>query len=783
MEQEQLPIEKDRKQEMPQQTMVRTMLVRSLLPDQVRYLLNDKEIPLEDISFSQGIFAVKSEGSKSAGKLMPIGGIVQEVKGKPGSVRRSVMESLSRVMSVPSSISFAGRRGVVHHKKDADGKTQDVPKDILFCWAKIPPEENLHSLHETDRYSGFIGVDTRELQDLFNKGTASVGVPSRSMMEGILSQDVLDTLSNPVIAHRPRGDEAKKRQNPVEAVQSRYVQALELEDARKKKILLELMIQNKSIISNQRTQERLLRTIQGIDLHDKATRLENISRMQSAWKAFVKECLVHKENAKQLFLEVYAESNFVESLESVYAEFEMAYDREVALRRRMLPDRGRDLSEIDPVDFLESCPDVLLRLFKLVPSPSKVTDRQKELIRKTFFSEGALANGKSQEFIENYLYGIPPRAEPDQDFRAESDFYSKQMHEKYGVAKAMYSACESTYKDLTLYLARVVFSDVLAHRGMSDAESGEFSEVVSMQPRSLVEALSGRGRVFDKKGSPETQARFIFEVRRKALLMRIFAKYIPVYKEVIQKGSGPFGELWEQVSETLPDIQEAKPRRIRFDLNTVVDYREEDAPNKTLGSFLRKILVRKEVATGDIFRRSVVLETQESALLRREKRESPVHDTASSEDKQSVEVEESLLVWQYIQKVIDSAKRIHPAGQWSARIIRFDPTPAPGRSSKRRSPGSQGVRWGKILLELEGPGEESEERTRYVQEVQIFTPVVNGEEKILAQDVYREKKKDDTQFASRRVFFSDLRGFAEYFFPNQIYSWIKEAHKRVRSGS
>lgn len=265
----------------------------------------------------------------------------------------------------------------------------------------------------------------------------------------------------------------------------------------------------------------------------------------------------------------------------------------------------------------------------------------------------------------------------------------------------------------------------------------------------------------------ETEKQIKFEAQRKLLLIPVFLEVRDFYNSIRRKGIQPLDDLEATLQVPSAQLFGEKAKRTLF-LNSKT-YSVLIEPNqKQVGSLMRKVFDRdsfdfsNDGPFNDVFRESYIFDVDTRHSMNIERRASPCQMT-NGNDVFILEYNAPLVVHEYITQLHTNAEL---RGQ-KIKIKQFKELPKEGESMKSSGNGGGGkIRVCKFYIEH--TDEENEVR---VQEMQMFLPkkLSNGEW-VSGEEDYEYKKKDDKEYAMKRLFtHGTTYSLIELFFPYYIY--------------
>lgn len=682
---------------------------------------------VKDVCFMRAMFGLKGIDSKSSGQLMPLGGILKESSDgirTRGWITDSARSAASRTHTAPmSNYTPIARRGIT---QKIEGTAEGKKKTVLFLSARISPYDTPESLHSEDSIERFHMLSLGQLQEAFQSGKVRSMGADRLIMDSLLPQEVIarDRPHSPIIPTR----KGKKDEDDVVRLQSRYIEQFKLNESQKKRDVLTMMVRFGDIVSIEEREVLLQR------ISDSQVTYEE---MQDIWVEFFDRFFSNQESlARETVAKSLKCANFLE---------ELLYIKE------NLP-KGKQFSENT---------ESMLRLFLVVPGPHKISPIYKQLLEECILSKEE-ENGT----MKSFFYG-EELIQENQKLEVLKEGAQNVLESVYGIPSANYYQLSVEYGQFLRTLVEDVFDDLIKDRQVNHRSVDQFEGIGGCDAQTLLSIISGRGKVVNKFESfadgGRAAQRLLFEARRKLYSMETISKSIPIYENLIRKGNAPFAIMWDDMTSP-PDIDgwrtiDFEGNKVNIAIDTRVKKRE---------SYIRKVLLRGEASLGDVFASSVILETVDRGLIERTKQSVIIKGELK-------EVEDSMLVFNFWEKIQKTFSQMENRESWECSLDRFEPTPKGGAGYRGKSPGSSsGVRFGKIFVRVE----DKAKGVSYIQEIQIFTPEIQGRVIVSANEFAQKKHEDDERYKKHRLILGKLRSFAEAFFPHALYPATPKAHKR-----
>lgn len=709
-------IEESRKEH---ETALRTVYFQSVSPEIFREELKANTSDISDICFTRAVFGLKSVKSKIRGHIVPLGGQIDPrlVRQDGNRIERSAKVSATRVHAFPiAPYLYVGRRRIDHDKGDEEGKKR---KGIVFLSNRLSPYDKLYSLYERDHYGGFHRLTLNDLKQAFQKGDVWHKGANRVLLDSLVSGDIVkEQRPDSPIEPVSFGEKEGKDFDSIrlEGLQKGYLDQFQKYEMEKKRIVLTSLIRfSRAVPEDKRDEE-----------YSQLKNAQSYESMQEMWYRFATNYLQGEEKVRSLenALEI---SNFIEELEIIKRNLE----------------NGRSIEEDT---------EATLRLFFITPSPGRLSKAHKDILREVIGNNSFLLDILGVNGDENRLFNEINISQESLDFR--------------NMSFKEYNQYSSDYDIFLSSMVQLIFRD-LKREGVSDYIVDQYIGIKGCSPEDLVNVVLGRGSLIDKYCGNETPGkcsadRLVFEARRKMFVLHRIMKSVPEYEKVISNGSWPFSKMWESITSS-PD--ENGKRSIDFD-NNRVDFMHKSRAVKEKSSFIRKALLRGDSNTQDVFACSIVLDTQDMGLI------SPIKEKIFIKGKE-VEITDSQLIFNLWRKIQKSISGLEPKGEWTVSLDRFE-TPENG-GYKGKSPGSSSeMRFSKLSLCLRSPG-----GVQYVQEVQIYTPRIEGNTIVQGSFFLKQKEEDDFRYSKARVIeLARTRSFAASFFPDDLYPHTPVAHRK-----
>lgn len=725
----------ERREQEPK-TVVRVFLYQAISPDRIP----DNADP-RDLDFVRMILLKKGPGN-SENQIMPVGGNVDDGETVDEAIIREAVEE-THLRAIPNSIvpfRTIQEYAFDHQTEERPKKTHKHRRTYYFQGHLLPePHDQPYVLDpEEDKIANFEHLTVAQVERMFRSGEITTEHGTGYMQDALNPNE--DTRAN----YNVEADNAD-----ILAVQREALLRMRLGEAEKKmQILLELQTQYQS--------ERRIDTddylhavhlAQSIDesIYDKMFTQDAVAHVEEfivqvdlLWKHTIDQYGFTTEDIKRALSNV----NNRYTLNHAAEHFEEETGKGIPTANFIFPLLLGKKFSIGNMRLLMENPQTkkLLTLTQALanyhlmssdPDPKMRAARERNLRRTLGVDDGVAIttkNIKAWMYKEGYLDTQNPQSLTQLSNEVDSYFETLQREAK-----------------------------------ITELNIDQANEVKGVSFDKLLAAAFATGDQVRGETAKE-QAIIQWEARRKLLLMMMLHDAKSFSADVFERGIDDIDDI-ERALESADSLPDKRKLALQINGNNVDVAVKIERRVKSDLSLLRKLIVRDKVATGEELAGDIFAE---AIIFNDEAADDTIHTFDAPcrvEDAKGRKLEQfdaPVVVGAYIEALVREAA----AQGKTIEITKFKGLPKIGEQFESSGPGGGApVRMCKFYIRYTKPNGEVQQR-----EVQMFVPNLTKDGWVPGQVDYDAKKKDDEDYAVRRLFSTKaVRSFMELLYPAEVY--------------